>query len=155
MHPIYCECRDKFTILCFLGTTEFLLRPFLFSLWKFFFPHTYEFLYVITRAINRNSCHAPGSKALGQVTCTLLIDLSNLSFSICAWCEALWMEQIEENCIIHPHEKRSDRKQNNFLGWSCIKKKKKSCRFSFAWYLSWTRIVERFFSNKKELQINN
>lgn len=37
MHPIYCECRDKFTSVCFLGATEFLLRLFLFSLWKFFF----------------------------------------------------------------------------------------------------------------------
>lgn len=27
--------------------------------------------------------------------------------------------------IIHSHEKRSDRKQDNFLGWSWIKKKKK------------------------------
>ena len=99
MHPIYCECRDKFTIVCFLGTTEFLLRLFLFFFVEVFFSDMYEFLYVITRAINRNSCHVPGSKALGQVTCTLLTDLSILSFSICAWCEALWMEQIEENSV--------------------------------------------------------
>lgn len=108
-----------------LGPQNSYLDYFFFPCGSFFFSHMYEFLYVITRAINRNSCHAPGSKALGQVTCTLLIDLSNLSFSICAWCEALWMEQIEENSIIHSHEKRSDRKQDNFLGWSCIKKKKK------------------------------
>lgn len=99
MHPVYCECRDKFTIVCFLGTTEFLLRLFLFFFVEVFFSDMYEFLYVITRAINRNSCHVPGSKALGQVTRTLLTDLSILSFSICAWCEALWMEQIEENSV--------------------------------------------------------
>ena len=82
-----------------LGPQNSYLDYFFFPCGSFFFSDMYEFLYVITRAINRNSCHAPGSKALGQFTCTLLIDLSNLSFSICAWCEAVWMEQIEENSV--------------------------------------------------------
>ena len=82
-----------------LGPQNSYLDYFFFPCGSFFFSDMYEFLYLITRAINRNSCHVPGSKALGQVTCTLLTDLSILSFSICAWCEALWMEQIEENSV--------------------------------------------------------
>ena len=47
--------------------------------------------------------------------------------------------------IIHSHEKRSDRKQDNFLGWSCIKKKKKkvvdlALRVSLLDAVSWDEI---------------